>query len=54
MFIDSPAGVGFSQNDDSSYEYNDLDTAKDNLRALKSFLFEKFSEYKTNPFYIAG
>lgn len=30
LFIESPAGVGFSINNDSSYIYNDTNTGEDN------------------------
>lgn len=35
LFIDSPAGVGFSTNDDPHLIYNDENTANMNLEALK-------------------
>jgi serine carboxypeptidase-like clade 2 len=54
LFIDSPAGVGFSINKDPKYEYNDLNTVKDNLFALKYFFKNKFPEYANTTFYIAG
>lgn len=53
LFIESPAGVGFSVNTDPSFEYNDLSTANDNFAALQSF-FAGFPEYSGNPFWIAG
>jgi carboxypeptidase C (cathepsin A) len=53
LFIESPAGVGFSYNNDASYHYNDYNTANDNLNALLDF-FKKFSEYRKAPFFIAG
>ena len=34
LFIDSPAGVGFSTNEDTHLIYNDENTAKMNLEAL--------------------
>lgn len=37
LFLDSPAGVGLSANDDPSYEYNDENTAEDALAALEYF-----------------
>ena len=37
LFIESPAGVGFSYNLDKKYEYNDTTTAADALSALLFF-----------------
>lgn len=42
LFLDSPAGVGFSINTDPNYTFNDANTAKDNLLALKDFFSNKF------------
>lgn len=53
LFIESPAGVGYSLNTDPNFEYNDLSTANDNFAALQSF-FAGFPEYSGNPFWIAG
>jgi len=41
LFIDNPAGVGFSINNDPDYIYNDPNTARDNLNALRDF-YNKF------------
>ena len=41
LFFESPAGVGFSINDDDSYSYNDTNTAKDALKALQLF-YQRF------------
>ena len=38
LFLDTPAGVGFSQNSDPNYQYNDENTASDNFNALVDFL----------------
>lgn len=53
MFLESPAGVGFSYNLDKNFEYNDVQTAYDNLIALKSF-YDKFPEYKSRGLWLAG
>lgn len=37
LFIDTPAGVGFSTNNDTNYVYNDKNTATDNIDALSYF-----------------
>jgi len=34
VYIESPAGVGFSINDDPNYQYSDPNTAIDNYVAL--------------------
>lgn len=37
LFIESPAGVGYSVNTDDKFEYSDISTAADNLAALQAF-----------------
>jgi serine carboxypeptidase-like clade 2 len=53
LFIESPAGVGYSINLDANFTYNDETTANDNLYGLLSF-FAGFPEYSNNAFWIAG
>lgn len=55
LFLESPAGVGFSySNRTSDYGRNgDRKTASDNYVFLRNWL-ERFPEYKTYDFYIAG
>lgn len=54
LFLEAPAGVGFSYRENSEdYETNDDQTAKDNHQAIRSF-FEKFPEFKSNPFFVTG
>ena len=55
LFLESPAGVGFSySNKTSDYNSNgDRKTASDNYVFLRNWL-ERFPEYKTSDFYIAG
>jgi serine carboxypeptidase-like clade 2 len=53
LFLESPAGVGYSYNTNTSFTYNDAITANDNMNALLDF-FNKFKEYRTNNFWIAG
>ena len=55
LFLESPVGVGFSySNTSSDYETNgDKKTAADNYLFLVNWL-ERFPEYKTRDFYIAG
>ena len=42
LFFESPAGVGYSYNTNTSFQYDDAITATDNMNALLDF-FEKFS-----------
>ncbi|KAK7401292.1 hypothetical protein VNO78_12659 [Psophocarpus tetragonolobus] len=55
LFLESPAGVGFSySNKSSDYDINgDRKTAADNYVFLVNWL-ERFAEYKNRDFYIAG
>ncbi|GBN91416.1 putative serine carboxypeptidase ctsa-1 [Araneus ventricosus] len=51
IFLEAPAGVGFSYADNKKYFTDDDSTSYDNYVALQSF-FEKFPEFKKNDFYI--
>ena len=53
LYIESPAGVGYSYTDKPNPEYDDVDSAKDNYATVLGW-FEKFPEYKNNKFFIAG
>ncbi|KAI4384411.1 hypothetical protein MLD38_002575 [Melastoma candidum] len=55
LFLDSPAGVGFSYSNTSSdiYTVGDKRTAKDTHVFLLKWL-DRFPQYKYRPFYIAG
>ncbi|KAL9231252.1 hypothetical protein vseg_006503 [Gypsophila vaccaria] len=55
LFLESPAGVGFSySNTTSDYDNNgDAKTAEDNYVFLINW-FERFPEYKGKEFYISG
>ncbi|EDV19965.1 uncharacterized protein TRIADDRAFT_32645 [Trichoplax adhaerens] len=53
IFLESPAGVGYSYNDKRNYTWDDDQVADSNYAALKSF-FNKFPEYSRNEFYITG
>jgi carboxypeptidase C (cathepsin A) len=54
LFIEAPAGVGFSYSDvPSDYVTGDNQTAFDNYNAILSFL-DKFPEYNNNSFYITS
>ncbi|KAK1427013.1 hypothetical protein QVD17_15695 [Tagetes erecta] len=55
LYLESPAGVGFSYSVDESFytSANDVITASDNLAFLESW-FEKYPVYKNRDFYITG
>ncbi|KZV27367.1 serine carboxypeptidase-like 45-like [Dorcoceras hygrometricum] len=55
IYLESPAGVGFSYSTNKSYYgyVNDEMTAKDNLVFLEQW-FDEFPEYKNRDFYISG
>ncbi|XVE93332.1 hypothetical protein REPUB_Repub01dG0182900 [Reevesia pubescens] len=55
LFLESPAGVGFSySNTTSDYDHNgDSQTAEDNYTFLMNWL-ERFPEYKDRDFFITG
>ncbi|CAN1344497.1 Serine carboxypeptidase-like 40 [Linum perenne] len=54
LFVESPAGVGFSySNTTSDYTTGDIKTAEDNFVFLYNWL-RKFPEYKGRDFYLAG
>ena len=54
LYIESPAGVGFSYANSSSDKiFNDLLSSHDNLEALKSF-YKKFPEFEKHELYISG
>ena len=53
LFIEQPAGVGFTKTDDPNYTWNDDDTAEHLMSAIKDFL-ASFEELKQRPFYVSG
>ena len=54
IYLEAPAGVGFSIMGDISNNYTtDLITAQDNLLALLQW-FKEFPEYRQHDFYISG
>uniref|UniRef100_A0A0B7A322 Carboxypeptidase n=1 Tax=Arion vulgaris TaxID=1028688 RepID=A0A0B7A322_9EUPU len=53
IYLEAPAGVGFSYSADKNYSINDDEVARDNHLALQDF-FSKFPEYRENDFYITG
>ncbi|GIY64714.1 lysosomal protective protein [Caerostris darwini] len=53
LFLEAPAGVGYSYADDQQYSTDDDSVSYDNYMALQNF-FKKFPEFKNNEFYITG
>ncbi|XP_002735966.3 lysosomal protective protein-like, partial [Saccoglossus kowalevskii] len=53
LYLESPAGVGYSYSDDGNYTTDDDQVADDNYAALKSF-FKKYPSYAENPLFIFG
>ncbi|KAM9814065.1 lysosomal protective protein [Neosynchiropus ocellatus] len=53
LYLESPAGVGFSYSDDQDYRTNDTEVSMNNFLALKEF-FRLFPEYKTNQLFLMG
>ncbi|XP_050394322.1 lysosomal protective protein-like [Patella vulgata] len=53
LYLEAPAGVGFSYSDDKNYTTNDDEVAQNNFLALKDF-FSKYPEYSKNEFYVTG
>uniref|UniRef100_K7FT20 Carboxypeptidase n=1 Tax=Pelodiscus sinensis TaxID=13735 RepID=K7FT20_PELSI len=53
LYLESPAGVGFSYSDDKNYATNDTEVAHNNYLALKEFL-RLFPEYGQNSLFLTG
>lgn len=53
LFLESPAGVGFSINKDEVKKYNDQISSTESVYAVGKF-FEEFPMYKDNEFYVSG
>ncbi|KAM7406184.1 hypothetical protein PAMP_000578 [Pampus punctatissimus] len=53
LYLESPAGVGYSYSDDKKYVTDDDQVADDNYKALQSF-FAKFPNFTQNEFFIFG
>ncbi|CAG2177401.1 unnamed protein product, partial [Oppiella nova] len=53
IYLETPVKTGFSYTDDKSHKNTDTETAADNLAFLEIF-FEKYPNFKKNPFYITG
>lgn len=53
LYLESPAGVGYSYSDDKNYKTDDDQVAEDNYKSLQSF-FVKFPNFTKNEFFIIG
>lgn len=53
IFLEAPAGVGYSGNTDTAYVHTDEKTGADNAKAIQLW-FSKFIAYKNREFFIAG
>lgn len=53
LFLEAPAGVGFSYSLNQKYSTDDDTVSYDNYVAIQSF-YEKFPQFKKNEFYITG
>ncbi|PRP87642.1 lysosomal protective protein-like [Planoprotostelium fungivorum] len=53
IYLESPAGVGWSYNEDANVRYDDKRTATENYKALQAW-FKLFPEFATNDFYVMG
>lgn len=53
LFLEAPAGVGFSYDPTGVYDTDDTKTTEDNYLALLDF-FEKYPQFKSNDFYAMG
>ncbi|CAG2110470.1 unnamed protein product [Medioppia subpectinata] len=53
LFLEAPAGVGFSYKMDGKYATDDDQVARDNVAAIECF-YRKFPQFKTNDFYLMG
>eukprot|EP00968_Pinguiococcus_pyrenoidosus_P023749 scaffold3978_cov291-Pinguiococcus_pyrenoidosus.AAC.11 len=54
LYVEQPAGVGFSvADDDAAYNTNDKTAAEDNYLLIQAFL-ERFPDFRANDFYITS
>ncbi len=53
LYIESPAGVGFSYSDNNDYRISDDETLNFNYEALNDF-FKKYPQFIENEFYLTG
>ena len=53
LYIEMPAGVGYSYSGSNKCNFNDNTTATQNLLAVLDF-FDKYPEYKERDLYVSG
>ncbi|XP_069031826.1 lysosomal protective protein [Embiotoca jacksoni] len=53
LYLESPAGVGFSYSDNKKYVTNDTEVSMNNFLALKEF-FRLFPEFSSNELFLTG
>jgi len=53
MWVDQPAGVGFSYGDRDDYDQNEAEVGEDMYHFLKAF-FDTYPQYATQDFYVFG
>jgi carboxypeptidase C (cathepsin A) len=53
LFLDVPAGVGFSTVDDPTYQYTDINTGSDTYTALLEW-FKAYTDFQSNDYWIGG
>lgn len=54
LYIESPGGVGYSTCQGTECNFNDDNSAEDNLQAILYWFENKFPEFKPNDLYISG
>jgi carboxypeptidase C (cathepsin A) len=53
LYLESPAGVGYSTNNDSKVIFTDLNQSEDAMNALLDW-YAKFPEFKVNELFVSG
>ena len=54
LYLESPAGVGFTVNTDTTKKYNEEISSTDAVYAFGEFILNEFPEYKDVDFYLSG
>ncbi|MPC09365.1 Lysosomal protective protein [Portunus trituberculatus] len=54
LFLEAPACVGLSYDDNNNCDTGDDETSLSNYLALQDFFQNKFPEYRNNSFFITG
>ena len=52
LYLDQPAGTGYSYSGDGNITTDDEQTAQENYYAIQDFFMRKFPEYLSNRLYI--